>query len=332
MILKTEDSKLVFMKLRILLLLFLFTILSSNLPAQIGIGTTSPDNSSILDIESDDKGILIPRMTALERLAITTPADGLMVFQTDDVKGFYFFDGTAWDRMLKESKDPVPTGAVFSFPVDTPPTGYLICDGRPISRTTYADLFALIGTSYGPGDGSTTFNLPDYRGKFLRGVNNGSGNDPNAGSRTDRGDGTIGDAVGTQQSDAMLNHRHEINPPLTNTSTNGEHTHNTNSTFTNTSPSGNHSHNFRGRRARYNISTTTFGGTEYFLIQPSGGPDSYNALSNGTHNHSINIPNLSTNPRGNHLHTVYIPSFNSSFTGEQETRPINISVIWCIKY
>ena len=47
---------------------------------------------------------------------------------------------------------------------------WLLCDGSAVSRTTYADLFALIGDGFGEGDGSTTFNLPDYRGKFLRGL------------------------------------------------------------------------------------------------------------------------------------------------------------------
>jgi len=47
---------------------------------------------------------------------------------------------------------------------------WLICDGQAVSRTTYADLFSLIGTNFGAGDGQTTFNVPDYRGKFLRGL------------------------------------------------------------------------------------------------------------------------------------------------------------------
>ena len=48
---------------------------------------------------------------------------------------------------------------------DSPPTGWLLCDGANVSRTTYADLFAVIGTTYGPGDGSTTFNVPDMSGR-----------------------------------------------------------------------------------------------------------------------------------------------------------------------
>lgn len=54
-----------------------------------------------------------------------------------------------------------PLGAIVNYGGDTAPTGWLICDGSAVSRTTYADLYDVIGTKYGPGDGSTTFNLPD---------------------------------------------------------------------------------------------------------------------------------------------------------------------------
>lgn len=58
------------------------------------------------------------------------------------------------------------TGAIIEWPSDTVPAGYLLCDGSAVSRTTYADLFAVIGTTYGVGDGSTTFNLPNRQQKF----------------------------------------------------------------------------------------------------------------------------------------------------------------------
>lgn len=61
------------------------------------------------------------------------------------------------------------TGEVRTFAGSTAPEGYLLCQGQTVSRTTYSALFSVLGTSYGQGDGSTTFNLPDYRGTFLRG-------------------------------------------------------------------------------------------------------------------------------------------------------------------
>jgi len=71
----------------------------------------------------------------------------------------------------------VPSGAVFCMAVAIVPSGYLECNGAAVSRTGYAALFAVIGTQYGAGNGSSTFNLPDLRGEFVRGFDNGRGID-----------------------------------------------------------------------------------------------------------------------------------------------------------
>ena len=67
-----------------------------------------------------------------------------------------------------ESNASVPVGAVFYIASTTIPSGYLVCDGSAIDRTTYSKLFSVIGTSFGAGNGSTTFNIPDLRAKFIR--------------------------------------------------------------------------------------------------------------------------------------------------------------------
>jgi len=92
-------------------------------------------------------------------------------------------DGAA-DEVLKTNGSgtltfggALPAGAVFYFATSTAPTGYLKANGAAVSRTTYADLFAAVGTTYGSGDGSTTFNLPDLRGEFLRGWDDSRGVD-----------------------------------------------------------------------------------------------------------------------------------------------------------
>ena len=72
----------------------------------------------------------------------------------------------------------VPIGSVVLFAANSPPANFLECDGSTISRTTYAQLFAVISTTWGIGDGATTFNIPDYRGEFIRGWDNGRGVDP----------------------------------------------------------------------------------------------------------------------------------------------------------
>lgn len=74
--------------------------------------------------------------------------------------------------------DGVPPGAVMAFARPTAPSGWLVCDGRAVSRATHATLFAAIGTLWGDGNGVDTFNLPDLRGEFLRGADQGRGADP----------------------------------------------------------------------------------------------------------------------------------------------------------
>ncbi|MCP3921898.1 MAG: hypothetical protein GY714_04855 [Desulfobacterales bacterium] len=100
-------------------------------------------------------------------------------------------------------------GFVMPWPTSLVPSGFLSCNGASVSRTTYAELFAVIGTEYGSLD-SENFNLPDYRGEFLRGWNDGSGSDPDANDRDPRGDGVTGDNIGTQQDDTFQGHWHDV--------------------------------------------------------------------------------------------------------------------------
>jgi microcystin-dependent protein len=87
--------------------------------------------------------------------------------------------------------------------------GWLVCDGGAISRAAYRELYSVIGDIHGRGDAVTTFNLPDYRGRFLRGVDSGAGRDRDAGLRTAcASGGLIGDAVGSVQADSFGSHSH----------------------------------------------------------------------------------------------------------------------------
>ena len=73
----------------------------------------------------------------------------------------------------------VPAGAVMPFAGSTEPAGWLLCYGQTVSRTVYAQLFAAIGTTYGSGDGSTTFALPDLRGRVVAGQDDMGGTSAN---------------------------------------------------------------------------------------------------------------------------------------------------------
>lgn len=78
-------------------------------------------------------------------------------------------DGTLKGQIKPILSDGMPTGTVLSFAGNTIPENYLLCDGSAVSRSTYADLFKVIGTTYGAGDGSSTFNLPNLVDRFVEG-------------------------------------------------------------------------------------------------------------------------------------------------------------------
>lgn len=88
------------------------------------------------------------------------------------------------------------TGEVKYVAFNSVPTGYLSADGSAVSRTTYSELFTAIGTTFGVGDGSTTFNVPDLRGEFIRGIDNGRGVDS-------------GRVFGSAQADLFKTHVHD---------------------------------------------------------------------------------------------------------------------------
>ena len=87
--------------LSLLFVLFIKFAFSQN----VGIGTNSPHPSAALDITDTAKGILIPRMTMNQRNAIQNPAEGLMVYQKDMDKGFYFFTGSQWQMVTNDEKN-----------------------------------------------------------------------------------------------------------------------------------------------------------------------------------------------------------------------------------
>lgn len=112
----------------------------------------------------------------------------------------------------------LPIGAVVDYAGTTPPTGFLLCFGQAVSRSTYASLFAVLGTSFGTGDGSTTFNLPDLRGRVAAGKDDMGGTA--AGRLTSAGGvaGATQGAAGGSQTVALTEaqmpaHNHGVNDP-----------------------------------------------------------------------------------------------------------------------
>lgn len=89
-------------------------------------------------------------------------------------------------------------GDVKLWPAASAPAGWIKANGAAVSRTTYAALFAILGTTYGAGDGATTFNVPDLRGEFMRGLDDGRGVD-------------AARAIGSAQADELKSHTHQAN-------------------------------------------------------------------------------------------------------------------------
>lgn len=101
-----------------------------------------------------------------------------------------------------------PSGSVIDFAGSAAPTGWLLCDGSAVSRATYAALFAVVSTTYGAGDGSTTFNLPDCRGRMTVGL--GTNTDIDA----------LGENDGAALGDRRPKHKHTVSEPSA-----GSHSH-----------------------------------------------------------------------------------------------------------
>lgn len=188
----------------------------------------------------------------------------------------------------------VPPGCVISFSGSSEPDGWLKCDGRSVSQSTYADLYAVIGSTY--GSDSTTFNLPDMSDYFVRGT-------------------SANRNVGSKESDDVGFHSHNAN-----TGDAGSHSHSGN-----TDNAGSHVHplNFTGHNVGSGNANNEVGfevndkTNDFFTI--TTGPDMDSA---GSHSHNLNIDSA-----GSHSHAITVSS-----AGSGQTRPKNIALIFIIKY
>jgi microcystin-dependent protein len=112
-----------------------------------------------------------------------------------------------------ENAIAIPSGMIMAFAGDTSkiPMGWMLCDGRALNRSDYPALYAAIGLAWGSGNGTTTFNIPETRGYFLRGSDGNAGNDPDKSSRTAiMLGGNVGNNVGSYQNDTFKSHNHNL--------------------------------------------------------------------------------------------------------------------------
>jgi microcystin-dependent protein len=173
----------------------------------------------------------------------------------------------------------MPAGSVQMYAGSTAPSGWLSCDGTAVSRTTFADLFAVLGTTYGSGDGSTTFTLPNMKGRVPVGLDS-------AQTEFDVLGETGGAKTHTLSTAEIPSHSHTI-----------DHNH---AAFTTTGSEGAHTHPITTDTLTSVVSHGHGAGSE--VMGGSGstpsGTGSSTTNSAGAHNHSIDVPNF-TGSSGN---------------------------------
>ena len=142
-----------------------FVILSFGLLAQgVAINTdgSNPDASAILDVKSNSKGVLIPRMTLSERSSISTPASGLLVYQTNGTSGFYFYDGSGWVRLATGSEVDQTVSLTGGTGISVSGTypNFTIVNSSPSSGGTLTSVTAGTGLSGGTITSTGTISMP----------------------------------------------------------------------------------------------------------------------------------------------------------------------------
>lgn len=202
-----------------------------------------------------------------------------------------------------------PIGGLLPYAGTSAPTGWLLCDGSAVSRTTYAGLFAIISTNYGPGNGSTTFNVPDLQQKFPMGkAAAGTGS-------TLGGTGGSKDAIAVSHNHTQDTHGHTINA----------HSH----TGTDDAAGG-HDHN---QTAAGSNPLAVKTGSALGLASPGDGQATYDTgkvgrtTSDGSHQHTF-----TTNGGGNNSNNTTATNQSAGSSGTDANLPAYQVFLYIIKY
>lgn len=237
-----------------------------------------------LDIYSknETRAIFLQQGLNLSELSsVLVARDNLDVYSTSEVDS------------LMSGVSSVVTGTIVAIATTTVPSGYLKCNGSLLNVSAYPELFAALGRRFGGSSGNGTFRIPDLRGEFIRGWDDGRGVDNNR-------------VLGEHQNESFKRHSHSGS---TNSTGNHKHTGSTSS-------AGKHTHTvwftYDGAGGTSYIGGTRTGGSTY----------KHTSSSSGSHKHSMSLNNA-----GKHSH-----SLNINDTGGSETRPRNVAMLYIIKF
>lgn len=224
----------------------------------------------------------------------------------------------------------VPAGAILPFGGASAPSGFLLCDGSQVLRSTYSTLYGVVGNAFGSGNGTTTFHLPDLRGRFVRGVDGAAGRDPDSSSRTaSNSGGNTGNAIGTLQGEQLKSHNHtqDSHNHTQDSHNHAQDSHNHaqiahNHTQVPHDHSFNNAQKFNGAGGgASNLFTRSDLGTNLTILPATA----INIEATATNIQAIatNIQAIATN--------IQATATNQAFGGN-ETRPLNIDLNYIIKY
>jgi hypothetical protein len=282
----------------------------SQLHAQVGIGTNTPDNSAMLEVQSNERGILFPRMTSAQRNGIASPANGLHVFDTN-TNSLWYFNGTVWINTVSVAS----LGDVKSGFQPNDHSGWIKMDGRAINTLNANQQAAAITLGF-------TTSLPDATTAYLVQNNGTMGSVSGTNTRT-LTQANLPNVSFTGTTNTSGGHNHDGltgnnggHSHTGTTSTTGSHNH-TGSTSTD----GNHSHsnNSSGNQGGFGLIRQSDGGTNTVTDTDftPGEPDlvrspiALTINSSGNHSHTLNINNngdhshtFTTSTVANHNHTI----------------------------
>lgn len=265
--------------------------------ASSGAATLAVDTSYVVTASAINyKGDMIVGLSPGNYSRFPAGADG-SVLVSDSTQNL----GVKWVSS-NEDYYPTPTGSVIPFAGNYAPNGYLLCNGNPVSRSTYSRLFGVIGTSYGSGDGSTTFNVPDLRGRVVVGYDVGQNEFDSMGENG-------GAKTHTLTSSELPTHTHSHTM-----STDGSHSHTGSMT-----EAGSHRHiqqDFELNYDGYGIGVYRANRTRRRIGESSEYTD-YAGIHNhdltissgGTHSHSVTIGNTGDSTAHNNLQPYLVMQY-----------------------
>jgi hypothetical protein len=284
-----------------------FICLGSLTFAQIGIGTNTPAASAQLEINSNSKGMLFPRMSSVQRANIASPATGLYVWDTN-TNSLWYFNGTLWINTVSEAS----YGDVKSGFQAADHAGWILLDGRAVNTLNATQQAIALSLGF-------TTNLPDASTSYL--VQNGTGLGSVTGSNTVvLTQGNLPNVNFTGNTANAGSHNHTTDPAAFTSANAGNHAHNTDPAGVYTTTDGWHSHGSNatggnGAGLQYQNGSWTPTGYDNDDVGVEDNM-SYtlplNIYGDGNHAHIVDIPNTTSTTTGDHNHSIDVPSTTST--------------------